>query len=211
MQKGVYCVDLGESFQIKVWLQNSASIQPRTSPLKFYLTAACPGISLGPISSYANRRAEAEVAADREAREGDHEHNQEVVHVGDGSLVRDDENSHARLAFKGVEPIRGQDQSVPEERQVAEGLDVEEEPELINEVCPSLFVLRKRGGLDVCAGVGDERGRTADHVHRCREFLVEVPDDHPKDGNTSADDAREGYLDRHPLVLIPMCVLTQPI
>ena len=33
--KGVHCVDLGESFQTHIYLQNFASIQPRTSPLKF--------------------------------------------------------------------------------------------------------------------------------------------------------------------------------
>ena len=33
--KGVHCVDLGESFQTHVYLQNLASIQPRTSPPKF--------------------------------------------------------------------------------------------------------------------------------------------------------------------------------
>ena len=35
--KGVHCVDLGESFPIPmhIFLQNLASIQPRTSPLKF--------------------------------------------------------------------------------------------------------------------------------------------------------------------------------
>ena len=33
--KGVHCVDLGESFQTHIYLQNLASIQPRTSPLKF--------------------------------------------------------------------------------------------------------------------------------------------------------------------------------
>jgi len=33
--KGVHCVDLGESFQTLIYLQNLASIQPRTSPLKF--------------------------------------------------------------------------------------------------------------------------------------------------------------------------------
>ena len=30
----MYCVDLGESFQTHMFLQNFASIQPRTSPLK---------------------------------------------------------------------------------------------------------------------------------------------------------------------------------
>ena len=34
--KGVHCVDLGESFPTSVYLQKSASIQPRTSPSKFY-------------------------------------------------------------------------------------------------------------------------------------------------------------------------------
>ena len=33
--KGVHCVDLGESFQTHIFLQNLASIQPRTSPFKF--------------------------------------------------------------------------------------------------------------------------------------------------------------------------------
>ena len=33
--KGVHCVDLGESFQTHIFLENLASIQPRTSPLKF--------------------------------------------------------------------------------------------------------------------------------------------------------------------------------
>ena len=33
--KGVHCVDLGESFQTHIYLQNLASIQPRTSPNKF--------------------------------------------------------------------------------------------------------------------------------------------------------------------------------
>ena len=33
--RGVHCVDLDESFQTHIYLQNLASIQPRTSPLKF--------------------------------------------------------------------------------------------------------------------------------------------------------------------------------
>ena len=33
--KGVYCVDLGESFPTHIWLQRSASIQLRTSLVKF--------------------------------------------------------------------------------------------------------------------------------------------------------------------------------
>ena len=31
--KGVHCVDLDESFQTHIFLQNLASIQPRTSPV----------------------------------------------------------------------------------------------------------------------------------------------------------------------------------
>ena len=31
----MHCVDLGESFQTHIFLQNLASIQPRTSPIKF--------------------------------------------------------------------------------------------------------------------------------------------------------------------------------
>ena len=33
--KGVHCVDLGERFPTSIYLQNLASIQPRTSPKKF--------------------------------------------------------------------------------------------------------------------------------------------------------------------------------
>ena len=33
--KGVHCVDLGESFHTHMFLQNLASIQLRTSPVKF--------------------------------------------------------------------------------------------------------------------------------------------------------------------------------
>ena len=33
--KGVQCVDLGESFQTHIFLLNFASVQPRTSRLKF--------------------------------------------------------------------------------------------------------------------------------------------------------------------------------
>ena len=33
--KGVHCVDLGESFQTHIYLQNFISIQPRMSPVKF--------------------------------------------------------------------------------------------------------------------------------------------------------------------------------
>ena len=35
MCKGVHSVDLGESFQTHIYLQNLASIQPRTSPATF--------------------------------------------------------------------------------------------------------------------------------------------------------------------------------
>ena len=33
--KGLYCIDLGESVQVRIYLKKSASIQPRTSPAKF--------------------------------------------------------------------------------------------------------------------------------------------------------------------------------
>ena len=33
--KGVHCVDLGDSFPTHIYLQKSASIHPRTSPVKF--------------------------------------------------------------------------------------------------------------------------------------------------------------------------------
>ena len=30
-----YCIDLGESFQMSIYFQKSASIEPRTNPVKF--------------------------------------------------------------------------------------------------------------------------------------------------------------------------------
>ena len=47
----MFCVDLGESFQMRLTLQNSASIQPRSSPFEFGLPA-CPGPPLGQRNSY---------------------------------------------------------------------------------------------------------------------------------------------------------------
>ena len=38
--KGVHCVDLGESFPTNIYLQKSASIQPRRSHLIFIILAA---------------------------------------------------------------------------------------------------------------------------------------------------------------------------
>ena len=40
LYKGVHCVDLGESFPTHILLQNLASIQPRTGPVKFARSAA---------------------------------------------------------------------------------------------------------------------------------------------------------------------------
>ena len=40
----MHCVDLGESFQTHIYLQNFVSIQPRTSPVKF--AASCAGSEL---------------------------------------------------------------------------------------------------------------------------------------------------------------------
>ena len=45
--KGVHCVDLGEGFQTHIYLQILASIQPRTSPLKFTASLA-PSARAGP-------------------------------------------------------------------------------------------------------------------------------------------------------------------
>ena len=40
--KGVHCVDLGESFQTHIYLQNFVSIQPKTSPVKFAASRNLP-------------------------------------------------------------------------------------------------------------------------------------------------------------------------
>ena len=52
MCKGVHCVDLGESFQTHIYLQILASIQPRTSTVKF-----------AEVASVLKRRASREAAA----------------------------------------------------------------------------------------------------------------------------------------------------
>ena len=46
--KGVHCVDLGESFPTSIHLQNLASIQPRTSLVKFARSPRTdpPGVSV---------------------------------------------------------------------------------------------------------------------------------------------------------------------
>ena len=58
--KGVHCVDLDESFQTHIFLQKLASIQQRTSPLKFAFldvsaaaakTAVSTEPGVGPTSS----------------------------------------------------------------------------------------------------------------------------------------------------------------
>ena len=48
--KGVHCVDLGESFQTHIFLQNLASIQPRTSPVKFARPTQ-PVVQVGPSAT----------------------------------------------------------------------------------------------------------------------------------------------------------------
>ena len=71
--KGVHCVDLGESFQTHIYLQRSASIQPRTSPSKFYPTLfniihSCPECRPAPLLAHVyrdDRRDRAERVRDR--------------------------------------------------------------------------------------------------------------------------------------------------
>ena len=43
--KGVHCVDLGESFQTHIFLQNLASIQPRTSLVKLLDASSADGLA----------------------------------------------------------------------------------------------------------------------------------------------------------------------
>ena len=48
--KGVHCVDLDESFQTHIYLQNFVSIQPRTSPVKFAASWAARLQALGALA-----------------------------------------------------------------------------------------------------------------------------------------------------------------
>ena len=54
--KGVHCVDLGESFPTSIYLQNLASIQPRTSPFKFARSPRTdpPGVQISNFSQGAS-------------------------------------------------------------------------------------------------------------------------------------------------------------
>ena len=56
--KGVHCVDLGESFQTHIYLQNLSSLQPRTSNPKFALWPSSKGRA--PLR-FASRRTSSEL------------------------------------------------------------------------------------------------------------------------------------------------------
>ena len=68
--KRVHCADLGESFQTHISLQNLASIQPRTSPLKFaasrrsatWADAAAARAVLDPVAAALNARGDVNLA-----------------------------------------------------------------------------------------------------------------------------------------------------
>ena len=69
--KGVHCVDLGESFQTHIYLQNLVSIQPRTSPLKLWPpqvaeATSAAGAELGQFEEAAWHREELGVVCSRE-------------------------------------------------------------------------------------------------------------------------------------------------
>ena len=49
--KGVHCVDLGESFQTQIYVQNLDSIPPRTSPDKFAVWLALASRDMGSFLS----------------------------------------------------------------------------------------------------------------------------------------------------------------
>ena len=60
----MYCVDLGESFQVSICLQKSASIQKRTSPVKFAHLAEKSGLAVRYIEPESTK----DTGADAEAR-----------------------------------------------------------------------------------------------------------------------------------------------
>ena len=47
----MHCVDLDESFPMSIYFQNLASIQPRTSPLKFVGSRAAAGAAAAAASA----------------------------------------------------------------------------------------------------------------------------------------------------------------
>ena len=102
--KGVHCVDLDESFQTHIYLQNLASIQPRTSPLKFVGSRdswsrsrpPCPGVGTWGVKDLRElrRRASAEPGAVQQARGEVHEE------------ARADEGTKGRLVVRDVHRAR---------------------------------------------------------------------------------------------------------
>ena len=52
----MHCVDLDESFQTHIYLQNLALIQPRTSPAKFAARAVPPSTAFNSAASASARR-----------------------------------------------------------------------------------------------------------------------------------------------------------
>ena len=77
LRKGVHWMDLGESFPTNIWLQKSDSIQPRTSPVKFFCAGRplCFDFDLPP-PAWVNRTGKSQDPADRgllggELRESD--------------------------------------------------------------------------------------------------------------------------------------------
>ena len=70
----MHCVDLGESFPTHILLQNLASIQPRTSPIKFAHLAeqgSISNLSTKPRTEQAPRDAHLPLHGLRAVHEGD--------------------------------------------------------------------------------------------------------------------------------------------
>ena len=74
--KGVYCIDLGESFHTSIYLQKSTWIQPRTSPLKFRLLDAVRLVETGERERESSRERE-------RAREGERARCWTAISVGE--------------------------------------------------------------------------------------------------------------------------------
>ena len=111
MQKYVNLVDLAKSFPTNIYLQNLASIQKRTSPVKFAHLAEKSGKgSISNLSTKARRRALGEVRGAGLLGRADHQHDG----AGHGHRQRGRDVDHAVLT--SVSDIPVQAVLVPENR-----------------------------------------------------------------------------------------------
>ena len=120
----MHCVDLGESFQTHIFLLNFASIQPRTSPVKFARSSESPPRGHGSSGGNKHRSAAMvnlqEKTRQVETAEAETEHekyllfkdNQELeyLHGSDEALLLEELRRKIKEGMEGMERMQDQGQ-----------------------------------------------------------------------------------------------------